>query len=433
MVVQLLNAGARPCESSMNNAASNGRFDIVHTLVERIQPRQKREWLCRAIHGLTGLVRMEVVAVLLAAGASVAGEPFDPLKEAVMDIPLLEMLLSHGARHDGALGYAGRLGQLRAMEILIEVTNPDVQSLSLALLQTTLNTDARTRKQALYLLIGSGADASAPDVLVFIVDQPLPHLHLDVLAIMLEKGGPGIKEQVNEALWHAAYRGSVDMVDMLLAAGADAMAYGSKSLTMAAFGGNPTVVHKLLAAGADPTARESKALITACGLKNAEIVSILIDAGADVKAHGSAALCAAAKCHDRCVAIYKLLLDAGADAGANQSQALVDTIAFPCSHEGVGALREVVRLLVEGGADVNAGMLVAARKDYHDVISDLIHMGADGSAAMAGVDDFDSFNTLLNGGLHEVHISQACMIGSDYQSELLQLFRTCRNTGVPLL
>ena len=89
------------------------------------------------------------------------------------------------------------------------------------------------------------------------------------------------------ALHWAAYRGDVDLVDLLLQAGAKAItvnAYGVAPLALAVEGGNPAVVARLVKAGADVNAGTTGGetpLMTAARTGKADVARRLADRIAD--------------------------------------------------------------------------------------------------------------------------------------------------------
>jgi ankyrin repeat protein len=92
------------------------------------------------------------------------------------------------------------------------------------------------------------------------------------------------------ALQWAVHRDDVEMVDMLLGAGADVKAanrYGVTALSLAAENGNAAILEKLLKAGADPNTSlpgGETALMTAARNGKAEAIKTLLVHGAKVNA-----------------------------------------------------------------------------------------------------------------------------------------------------
>ncbi|KAG2449401.1 hypothetical protein HYH02_005550 [Chlamydomonas schloesseri] len=88
------------------------------------------------------------------------------------------------------------------------------------------------------------------------------------------KDGDGGRASAHEAA-------VLDLVSLLLAAGADARAHGRASLEAAAARGYERVVRLLLRAGADPAACNSCALVAASVQGHAGVVGLLLESGAD--------------------------------------------------------------------------------------------------------------------------------------------------------
>ena len=92
------------------------------------------------------------------------------------------------------------------------------------------------------------------------------------------------------ALHWAAHRDSVEIVDLLLGAGANAKAanrYGVTPISLAATNGNATIIRRLLAAGADPNAAlpgGETVLMSAARTGSLDAVRVLLEVGADVNA-----------------------------------------------------------------------------------------------------------------------------------------------------
>ena len=126
-------------------------------------------------------------------------------------------------------------------------------------------------------------------------------------------------------------------------------------LQTAAANGDAERVARLLDAGADP----SYALGNAAGAGHAEIVGILLDAGADPShALGNAAGAGHAE-------IVGILLDAGADP----SEALDD--AARAGHA------EIVGILLDAGANPSLGLPAAAQRGQTKTVATLLRAGGD--------------------------------------------------------
>jgi uncharacterized protein len=139
------------------------------------------------------------------------------------------------------------------------------------------------------------------------------------------------------ALHWAAFRDDLDMVKLLIAAGADVKAATREGaitpLFMACTNGNAAIITELLKGGADANsvnANGTTALMVAASSGNAEAVRALLDRGADVKAkesaHGQTALMFAAALNRE--AAVKLLLARGAEINAATVAKTVERVRF---------------------------------------------------------------------------------------------------------
>lgn len=192
------------------------------------------------------------------------------------------------------------------------------------------------------------------------------------------------------ALMVAARNGKVDVLNLLIEAGAEVDA---TAFMIAALHAQTEVVRALLRAGVDVNARVYKktALTTAAVRGHAETVMALIAAGADVEArdaHGDTALVLAAReghtrpaCEDY-TNIVRALLDAGADANA-RFHGGGSVLVFAA----YGGCIEMVHDLLRAGADVNVrgrqgqtALHFASKKGYGEIAKDLIEAGADVNA-----------------------------------------------------
>lgn len=191
---------------------------------------------------------------------------------------------------------------------------------------------------------------------------------LDLVKMLLDAGAdinaPGPGTGGLTALQVAAGAGLLDMVKLLLNAGADVNAPGSNiggrtALRVATGTGSLEMVKILLDAGADPNARGSQIggrtpLQVAAGARSLDMVQLLLNAGANVNARalylgGRTALRVAAGAGS--LEMVKLLLNAGADVNAPPAQK-DDLTALQCAAGGRSL--EMLKILLDAGAIVNA-------------------------------------------------------------------------------
>ncbi len=211
------------------------------------------------------------------------------------------------------------------------------------------------------------------------------------------------------ALHWAAYRGDVELVDLLLQAGAKATtvnAYGVAPLALAVEGGNPAVVARLVKAGADVNAGTTGGetpLMTASRTGKVDVVKVLLENGAKVNAAEStrgqtALMWAAAEGH---ADVVQVLIQKGADInlvsrGPNVPKEITEGASiykrvaqrvdpFKAVQFAVRAGHtEAVKALVEAGANLNEETInglslltLALANAAFDTASYLIDKGAD--------------------------------------------------------
>lgn len=208
----------------------------------------------------------------------------------------------------------------------------------------------------------------------------------------------------NTALVYAAFRGQVEVVDVLLEAGSDAQgcnallaASGSPSALLGSSRGHLPVVQRLLAARADVERRDEVgnfALACAAFNGHAELVDALLKAGADVHAQtraGCSALVAAGACRHRLpdtpITVVDILVSNGADVNARDG--LGQTALMRAAE--AGSIR-LVEALLAYGPDLEArlccgstALLLAAREGHECTVGLLLRARAD-VQAMSGVD-----------------------------------------------
>ena len=198
------------------------------------------------------------------------------------------------------------------------------------------------------------------------------------------------------ALQAAAKNGNIELVQILLDAGADINASPSKyvgrtALRAGAENGNIEVVKILLCAGADINTPPGDCGLTALQAAamggNIELVKILLDAGASVNAppsphHGSTALQAASKSEN--IELVQILLGFGADVNAPPSEDSGYTALQAAAQTGNIKL---VQILLDVGADVNAppatlndgctALQAAAKTGNIELVQLLLNAGAE--------------------------------------------------------
>ncbi len=207
------------------------------------------------------------------------------------------------------------------------------------------------------------------------------HEQVEVVEYLLQCGAdpnaPSISHH-DTPLHQAARRGSATITRMLLEAGADANARNTSENTplyVAAFLGHAKVAELLLQAGAEVNAAcfmGFTPLYMAARLGRKEVVQVLVDHGA--KTHN---IHEAAGIGD----VEKVRQFLAADDSLIDQEAM--TGGMPLHWAAVNGELEVVRTLIEAGADVNASdtdgetpLTKAARDDHGEIINLLLAHGA---------------------------------------------------------
>lgn len=214
--------------------------------------------------------------------------------------------------------------------------------------------------------------------------------HVGVAKILLEHGA-GINTHSNEfkesALTLACYKGHLDMVRFLLAAGADREHKTDEmhtALMEASMDGHVEVARLLLDSGAQvnmPTdSFESPLTLAACG-GHVELAMLLLERGANIEEvndEGYTPLMEAAReGHEEMVA---LLLGQGASINAQTEETQETALTLACC----GGFLEVADFLIKAGADAELGastpLMEASQEGHLELVRYLLNAGADVNA-----------------------------------------------------
>jgi ankyrin repeat protein len=369
IVEQLLDKGADPnTEGALERAAVlNDPKSMQHLLdfgadpnVKNTESRTVLFTACEYDHG-------DAVMLLLERGAdpNLPG-PDPPIWAAIPHPDVLKLLLDAGAdsKVPGLLENAAWRDSVPSIQTLLDA-GVDING---------KNPDGKT---ALYVAC--------------------EHDHEDVVELLLRKGAdpnfPGPDPPIRAAIQYS------NILELLLEAGADFKASGL--LENAAWHNSTQSIKTLLDSGVDINDKNpdgKTALYVACEYDHEDVVGLLLERGADPNLPGPDPPISVATRHPN---ILKLILDAGANPNtpgslelaawhdsAPSAQHLIAAGAdVNAEHDGKTALRtactwghlEVVNVLLENGADVNAkdesgatALDLAAGAGHDDVVSSLL-------------------------------------------------------------
>ncbi|MDE0200553.1 MAG: ankyrin repeat domain-containing protein [Caldilineaceae bacterium] len=337
----------------------------------------------------------EIVQILVDAGADIEAEGFmdqTPLSLAAEEgaSEIMQILLGQGADNGTQEGEDKQAPAIGSEALFTAIEKGDVETVR--------------------LLVEAGADVNAAEG--FGGNTPLHEAveegNAEIVQILVDAGADieaeGFMDQTPLSL--AAEEGASEIMQILLGQGADngtqegedkqAPAIGSEALFTAIEKGDVEMVRILVEAGADINAADgfggNTPLHEAVEQGDAEIVRILVAAGADVHAEGyfdRTPLTLAAE--EGATEILQILLGTGPDADTSVGGEDKEAVSTPSvgSEALYTAIEkgdvEMVRLLVEAGADINAAegfggntpLHEAVKKGDLEIVKILVAAGAD--------------------------------------------------------
>ena len=209
-----------------------------------------------------------------------------------------------------------------------------------------------------------------------------------------EKGNAGYNREIQRGRWlggvtalmYASINNRVDMVKMLLGAGAgidQKASDGSTALYLATQFGYVPIVKILLDKGANPNLSVDSglsAMAVAVSQGNSDLLKILLAAKADLnwKSRGGETLLMAARGGD--INVVRALIDSGADINAKDSKGMTVLVSASMKKKN----EEVVKLLLNSGAKPNVAygggytaLMNAITNNNFETIKLLVAFGAD--------------------------------------------------------
>jgi ankyrin repeat protein len=413
--------GSRPSKTVLQWAAKNGNLNICQVLMDAgADPNAAPGTSYHDKDGATALV-----AALTSGNDQV-----------------VELLLKHGAdvndeRAVCALETATGLGATEMVQLIL-CWNPRLGN-------SIIRAVERQDRMLVSTLLKAGADINAVDqngrsALSVATDKN----DISLVRYLLKEGAnpnpnPNPKSSGSSAqgeayvdvpLVAAARLGNLDMIDILLLAGADCNQQGKShirsqlanlnALQTAALKGNNNIVRHLLEAGAElnwPAEREYglTAMQAAVQSGNLELIHFMIQQGADLNSsaaevYGFTALQAAVKRRDE--GLVQVLLDYGATANDAPS---LNLFRYPPGYRKLNSLQmagangdnDLIRRLLRHGADINwpaaenegrTALQVAAEVGLESTVRLLLDEGADVNAPACRREGLTALQAAAKGG-----------------------------------
>ena len=435
------------CMQALEGAASNGHMNVVTLLLEKGNIKVASDFYRQALKGASRRGETQIVKLLCEHGKdsyelqkwinmaiqdAICGKKIETTK-------LLVHYSGLNLKFGPAVTCAAMHGHTELVQLLLETESDEKQRKELTL--SALSCAARFGHKAIveYLLSQVELPKTGPswvherksymmhrkDLLANALDGAAHNGHKAIVELVLESGADGDLKAKANAVVTASRKGDVDIVQLLLDRGI-AVNYDvyttqvSHALCAAAEAGHEKLVGLLLEQGADPNIQGQ--ILHDAALKGyKKIIQLLIDNGADVNAQGGnygyAIWAAMSEGHNEIVAlllqhgaspsvhsgydgealvvackcgyrnIVEQLLDEGVDANEGVYMVL-NKFSSPCHHIPLHvaseyASEDIVRLLLERGADVNivgghrgTALQTAAYCSKKDIVQLLLKWGA---------------------------------------------------------
>jgi ankyrin repeat protein len=240
-------------------------------------------------------------------------------------------------------------------------------------------------------LVKRGADVRASNDYAFF--RACEFGHLDVVQFLIEKGvNVNVHDDWGCAVGFASRFGYLEIVKLLIEKGADIHIYDNFAIRNAARNGHLEIVNLLIQNGADIHAQNDYAICHAARNGHLQIVKLLVQNGADIHAQNDYAICYAAQSNNLEMVkflhengakfmnvalhwaseyglynIVKFFIEKGADVNWRNGDDFETGDTFAISRAFFNREFEVVKLLVENGA--NTHIPVFSDEDRHTIMS----------------------------------------------------------------
>jgi ankyrin repeat protein len=313
---------------------------------------------------LTETKSVETAAYLLDRGADVHARDEKALFVAVLNenTALLKFLLEKGANVHAQTEHALKVACLDGSKEVVRILLDHGADVNVDNTQTLFLACFSGHKEVVRLLLDRGAKVNRRNL------DMARHRNTELFFMLL--GRCDDKSLLNEAFTQALKAGHMEVIKLLIERGVDAN-NGEGMAIIQASRGSTEMVQFLLAHGANPNVQNGRALASALDKDQTAIVRLLIEHGANANQPTYDFPLSSASANGNTESV-RLLLDHGADVHAGEDQALVSAAQF--GH------KEVVKLLLDAGANPNAqdgrAIISASQFGHEEVVKLLLDAGA---------------------------------------------------------